>query len=110
MTFFNSAFKAVAARLRLTTATIFLITYPVHAADNALMPSWTGPYFGLHGGMNWRQVDFATLQDGNDQGAQFGGHIGYNLGLGPIVLGLEGDAAFPVTASPVSLISDTRSP
>ena len=94
MTLLNSACKAIAAKWRLTTAAIFLITIPVHAAENALMPSWTGPYFGLHGAMNWRDVDFATLKDGDDQGAQFGGHIGYNLGLGPIVLGLEGDASY----------------
>ena len=44
--------------------------------------------------MNWRDVDFTSLQNGEHEGAQFGVHGGYNLGLGVVVLGIEGDASY----------------
>ena len=94
MTSLKPAIKIVAAKLRLAAPALLLIATPLLAADNALMPSWTGAYIGLHGGKNWREVDFNTLRDGDDQGARYGGHAGYNLGLGVIVLGIEGDAGY----------------
>ena len=94
MTFMNSTFKSIACKLCLPTTALLLATAPLQAADNALMPSWTGAYIGAHGGMNWRDVDVTALQNGDHQGAQFGVHGGYNLGLGVVVLGIEGDASY----------------
>jgi len=94
MTSAKSTMKIVARNLCMAAPALLLISSPAHAADNALMPSWTGAYIGAHGGMNWRDVDFTTLQSGDHQGAQFGVHGGYNLGLGMVVLGIEGDASY----------------
>jgi opacity protein-like surface antigen len=59
--------------------------------------SWTGLYLGLQAGAAWSDTDwtgpanffgvstFSTTPDGG----LFGGHIGYNLQMGPWVLGAE---------------------
>jgi len=94
MTTVKSTMKIVVRNLSVAAPALLLIATPLHAADNALMPSWTGAYIGAHGGMNWRDVDFTSLQSGDHEGAQFGVHAGYNLGLGVVVLGIEGDASY----------------
>ena len=94
MSLAKSTFKNIAHNLSMAAPALLLLAAPAHSADNALMPSWTGAYIGAHGGMNWQDVDFNALKDGDTQGAQFGAHAGYNLGLGAVVLGIEGDASY----------------
>ncbi len=99
--------------LRLASKTIMLasstclITGPAYAADNILLPSWTGPYFGLHGSLNQRQVDIRNIPDEDDTGAMYGGHIGYNIGLGPVVLGIESEANYSGSSIAITTANGT---
>lgn len=63
-------------------------------ADNVLAPIWTGLYIGAHGGALWSDVntDFKTSFSATE--ATGGGHVGFNLGLGSVVAGIEADADF----------------
>lgn len=47
---------------------------------------WSGLYLGAHGGYSWESGSGSGLQ-----GAAYGVHAGYNLQLGPAVLGIEAD-------------------
>ncbi|MDP3495644.1 MAG: porin family protein [Hyphomonadaceae bacterium] len=66
------------------------------AAYSSLPYNWTGPYIGLGGGYDRTQGSGTTGLGGRkntrSRGA-FGGYAGYNVQLGPIVYGLEADAA-----------------
>lgn len=61
-----------------------------HAGD-PLSPIWTGVYLGVHGGMKWADVD-TDFRDFDTSAVSGGGHVGFNLGLGALVLGIEADA------------------
>lgn len=60
-------------------------------ADNMLAPIWTGVYVGVHGGAKWSDVG-TSFSDFNSNAVTGGGHIGFNWGLGGLVLGVEADA------------------
>jgi outer membrane immunogenic protein len=66
------------------------------AAYSSLPYNWTGAYIGLGGGYDRTQGSAATGLAGRkstrSRGA-IGGYAGYNIQLGPIVYGLEADAA-----------------
>ena len=84
----NSTASMLAASLLLTTSSFIA---PANADGNFETNNWLGPYFGLHGGMNQRSVDFDRLQDAEEEGLKFGVHGGYNFRMNAIVLGIEGD-------------------
>ena len=64
------------------------------AAADILGTSWTGAYIGAQVGMS--RTDFDTQQFGtfDTTRAAFGGHVGYNIGLGIVVVGVEADAMY----------------
>lgn len=66
------------------------------AAYSSLPYNWTGPYIGLGGGYDRTQGSATSGLGGRkntrSRGA-FGGYAGYNVQLGPIVYGLEANAA-----------------
>ena len=95
---FLRALCAHAARGRFLTAAILLLPATitqVHA--NPLAPIWTGAYIGFHGGAKWADIntDFSSSFSATDLTG--GGHAGYNLGLGGVVIGIEGDATLDTT-------------
>lgn len=60
-------------------------------AGDPLAPIWTGVYVGVHGGMKWTDVD-TDISKFDTSAVSGGGHIGFNLGLGAFVIGIEADA------------------
>lgn len=69
-----------------------LIAAPTANAD-PLSPIWTGLYLGAHGGASWADIDVSNVGAFDTSRATFGGHVGYNLGLGGFVVGIEADAS-----------------
>lgn len=63
------------------------------AEANPLAPIWTGAYIGAQGGAKWSGIntDFSSSLSATDWTG--GGHIGYNIGLGALVVGVEADAS-----------------
>ena len=63
------------------------------ATANPLAPIWTGAYIGLNGGVAMADVntEIGTIPDASRAG--FGGYVGYNLGLGRWMIGIEFDAS-----------------
>jgi outer membrane immunogenic protein len=60
------------------------------------VPTWTGPYIGVHAGGGWSSVDWTYLSNGatadHDGSGAFGGvQAGYNFRTGGLVWGLEAD-------------------
>src|SRR5262245_44175485 len=58
--------------------------------------NWTGPYVGgfvgrVWGEEDWRSVDFGASIVPDFDGYFVGGQVGYNVQLGKIVVGIEGD-------------------
>ncbi|MBX9683499.1 MAG: outer membrane beta-barrel protein [Hyphomicrobium sp.] len=81
-----------AARLSVLAALLLAKTQQLEArADNVLAPIWTGVYVGIHGGGNWTELEAAHLRDNSSDDLTFGGHLGFNIGLGLIVAGVEAD-------------------
>jgi outer membrane immunogenic protein len=89
---------STASALALCTAALTLSLPSTTANANPLAPIWTGVYFGFHGGAKWADVetDFSSTFSAKDWTG--GGHLGYNVGLGLVVLGIEGDATLDSTA------------
>lgn len=95
----TGAYRAfTASALALCSATLATTLPATSASANPLAPIWTGAYIGAHGGAKWSDVDtdFTSTLSATDWTG--GGHIGYNLALGGIVLGIEGDATLDSTA------------
>ncbi len=61
------------------------------ASDSFLAPIWTGAYAGIHGGANWIDVETESGIKADTEDVTFGGHLGFNLGLGAVVAGIEAD-------------------
>lgn len=80
----------VAAPLVLASTFSLLAPSSAHAG-NPLAPIWTGVYVGFQGGMNWSDLD-TSFNSFNTSAVSGGGHVGFNLGLGPVVVGIEADA------------------
>lgn len=67
-------------------------------------------YAGIHGGGNWAEIEATqganALGSSKEQAFNFGGHLGFNVGLGFVVVGLEADIGidtFSATSSGVVL-------
>ena len=84
------AYRALAAVILTAGAAPLLLT-PAEA--NPLAPIWTGAYIGAQGGAKWSDIstDFSSSLSATD--ITGGGHVGYNLELGGIVIGVEADAS-----------------
>lgn len=61
------------------------------AAAGPLSPIWTGVYAGFHGGADWTDVDSSSGLSFSSNSATFGGHLGLNISLGMVVVGVEAD-------------------
>lgn len=79
-------------------ATCAFIVSSGSASAGFLAPIWTGVYIGAHGGVNWADLDTDVSSTLSSSSFQGGGHLGYNIGIGGIVLGVEGDANFSDTS------------
>ena len=100
-----------------------------HAADIETQYSehdWSGPYIGLQAGYGWGESD-ASIERSDQSAAAAsepisiffgggsidaegflgGGHAGYNLQSGSLVLGIEGDAEFSDTNGDTDVIGET---
>jgi outer membrane immunogenic protein len=89
---FNALCARTASVLALgVTALLIPITAPAARAD-FLAPIWNGAYAGFHGGAKWADIDtdFSSTVSATD--ITGGGHIGYNIGLAGLVVGIEADA------------------
>jgi len=76
------ALAAICAVASINTA------FPAAAAD------WTGTYIGAQAGATRSDVNTQQLGDFDTTRAAFGGHIGYNLGFGIVVVGVEADVTY----------------
>jgi outer membrane immunogenic protein len=72
------------------------------AMANPLAPIWTGAYIGLNGGVALADVDSDAFDFQDTSRAGFGGHVGYNLGLGSWMIGIEFDASHHGSSQAVS--------
>ena len=79
------------AALATTLLTVALFTSKMAHAQFAPSPIWTGAYAGVHGGLNWSEVDWTGGASFASENATYGGHLGINVGLGFAVIGVEGD-------------------
>lgn len=78
------------------------------AAYGSLPYNWTGGYFGLGGGYDRTQGSAATgLAGGKNTRSRgaFGGYAGYNIQSGPIVYGLEANAALLFSGSKSNVLA-----
>lgn len=92
--FTTRAYRALAAvALTISATPLFFFQTTTKAEANPLAPIWTGVYLGAQAGAKWSDVgtDFSSTLSGTDWTG--GGHAGFNLGLGGIVVGVEGDAS-----------------
>jgi outer membrane immunogenic protein len=88
------AYRAFAAvSLAIIPAALLLTSHSTKAVANPLAPIWTGAYVGAQGGAKWSDIstDFSSNLSATDWAG--GGHIGYNIGLGAIIVGVEADAS-----------------
>lgn len=91
-----------ANRLILIAGLLLLPATTPSATANPLAPIWTGAYIGLNGGVALAEVDSATFEIQDTARAGFGGHVGYNLGLGSWMIGIEFDASHHGSSQVVS--------
>ncbi|MGL4396146.1 MAG: outer membrane protein [Hyphomicrobium sp.] len=68
-----------------------LATLPTPANADVLAPIWTGVYAGFHGGAKWTDIDTDNLGSFDTSAATGGGHLGFNVGLGAVIVGIEGE-------------------
>lgn len=82
----NASVIALAATALMTPLT------STFAHADFLAPIWNGAYVGFHGGAKWGDIDtdFSSKVSATD--ITGGGHIGYNLSLAGVVVGVEADA------------------
>lgn len=97
MLMFGARSASRASALVLSMAALISTLHTTNANANPLAPIWTGAYIGAHGGAKWTDIetDFSSNFSATDWTG--GGHLGYNLGLGGIVIGIEGDATLDST-------------
>ena len=90
------AFKApralIASAIALSASALSAPLTSSTAHAGFLAPIWNGAYVGFHGGAKWGDVntDFSSTVSATD--ITGGGHIGYNLSLIGVMVGVEADA------------------
>lgn len=62
------------------------------ARADFLAPIWNGAYIGFHGGAKWGDIDTDFSSNVSATDITGGGHIGYNLSLMGVMVGVEADA------------------
>jgi len=68
--------------------------FAVPAAADSLGEIWPGAYVGLQVGVSRANFDTQELGSLNTTDAAFGGHVGYNLTLVGLMLGVEADGSY----------------
>ncbi len=87
----NSVFRSLGTALAvIVPAGAGLAAGP--ALANPLAPIWSGAYVGLDAGAAWSDVEGQSFASLDRTRATFGGHAGYDLAVGPFVIGVEADA------------------
>lgn len=74
-----------------TTVLLAPLTITAARAD-FLAPIWNGAYVGFHGGTKWADIDTDFSSKFSATDVTGGGHIGYNLSLAGVLVGIEADA------------------
>ena len=86
-------FRAVRGAVIAASLTV-AIGLPVRAGADPLAPIWTGAYVGVQAGMSRADVDAQQFGTFETTRAAFGGHAGYNITLGGLLVGVEADATY----------------
>jgi outer membrane immunogenic protein len=90
-------FEVTPSSLRLAMVTLpiaLILGTSDPASARGLAPIWAGAYFGAHGGALLADIDTRNFGSFDTARAAFGGHAGYTIGLGSLMLGIEGDASY----------------
>jgi hypothetical protein len=82
-----------AANLIVPVAVLIPWCAPATAAGSVLAPVWTGAYLGINAGAALGDVALGALATSEHSVASFGAAAGFNVRFGPLVGGIEGDAA-----------------
>jgi outer membrane immunogenic protein len=85
--------QRVAFALALSAAPI-LTALNSEARADPLAPIWTGAYIGAHAGGLWSDIDTTSFGSVSSSDLAAGGHAGFNVGLGGLVAGVEGDIGY----------------
>ena len=78
--------------------------FAIPASADSLGTIWSGAYVGAQVGMSWADFDTHELGNLNTTGAAFGGHIGYNIGFGGLMFGVEGDTLYENSSVGTSIV------
>lgn len=84
---------ALAWTLLSALATSAVLSGPAAAGDHRA-PIWDGFYLGLHGGVSWADFDTNGFESFDLTRPTGGVHLGYNLLVGGLLAGLEGDVNY----------------
>ncbi len=94
------------------------VAAPTYSPSSAVTYNWNGFYLGLEGGGNWGNsqhffddpsnpalIGLAQTAGIDLSGGLFGGTVGYNYQLGPLLLGLEDDMSWTNQRGSAGLIA-----
>ena len=82
------------ALITITGTVVASLGFAIPAAADSLGEIWPGAYVGVQVGMSRADFDTQELGSLNTTGAAFGGHVGYNMTLAGLMLGVEADGSY----------------